>query len=255
MKAAVVMEDEEPLFLVPNNIVATQRPPGCGVCCNTRCGSYFITAFHMSVGLLLMLTAFYGDPTQLDVMAASDPKDRKMIAMAYMVRRESIFLWGCVITVISMLTFRGIRCENHRLLNPTIVLQYLQMVFTMIQTAFTIMYWPNIAKAVREHLILLADKLDDEFTRDPTIDEQSREEWSDFEHVIKDDSSWANLSPKILYMVTLWHSVQILVIGWMIWTVTFHKKWIQHKYDGSTTRSTNRYVVPGVIIGRKTVRK
>lgn len=247
-------DDEELLIFEPTHM--RSKPPTCGLCCNTKCGSYFITALHMSMGLLLMLTAFCSDPVQMYQLADVDPSNRKAVAMAYMTRRESIFLWGLLITTISMLSFRGIKNENHKLLNPTIFLQYVQMFFLIIQTAFTIMCWPEISKILRQHLLTLADRLDVEiYSDDSGIDAESMTEWSNFEYVIRSDDGWAAMSPKILYMITLFHSVQIILTAWMTWTVTYHKRWIQHKFNGSATRNAGYPSVSGVIIKTDTVRK
>lgn len=237
MKAAVVMEDEEPLLVLPRSVGSHQRPPSCGICCNTRCGAYFITALQMSMGLIAVLTACYQNPARLDAIADASPEDQKLGAIAYVVRRETIFLWGAIVVVISLITFRGIRTECHRLLNPTIIVQYFQLAITTLQTALTIVYWSFLAQRIRAYMMMVVGQIDTEIMDDDNIDEASREEWSDFEELIKDDASWANLNPKILYLVTMWHTIQILGIAWMIWTLMFHKKWLQHKYDGSSSRS------------------
>ena len=57
-------EDDEELLLtqprpVHSRTARHQKSPGCGVFCNTKCGSYFITALQMAFGIAVMLSAVY----------------------------------------------------------------------------------------------------------------------------------------------------------------------------------------------------
>ena len=53
-------EDEAPLLTIPASSRSRyQKSPSCGVFCNTKCGSYFITALQMAFGLAVMLSAIY----------------------------------------------------------------------------------------------------------------------------------------------------------------------------------------------------
>merc|ERR1711881_612278 len=165
----------------------------------------------MCFGIIMMLTAVYQSPMPQQVVAdVKSEEQAKVTMMAYVIRRETLFLWGLVVTFISMMTFKGIRTDQHRLLTPTILLQYFQLTMTIIQTVLTILYWTMIADNVRGYLSQMVTQVEYDIKQDPTFDDDSLEQWNDFETLVKNDNAWSDLSPKILYVITMWHALQMM---------------------------------------------
>merc|ERR1711976_532001 len=207
-------QDEEPLLTLPRISSGTryQKPPACGVCCNTKCGSYFITALQMAFGIAVMLSAIYSNGPRVGKNKSEE--EEKAGYLAYVLRRETVFLWGLLVILISSMTFKGISTNQHKLLTPTILLQYVHLIISVMQTVVTILYWSTLSVQVRSYLTQLVVEVDKEIQVDSNIDEASRQQWSETERLVKDDDAWFDLSPKILYLITMFHTFQILIGAW-----------------------------------------
>ena len=122
---------------------------------------------------------------------------------------------------------------------------------TVMQTVVTILYWSTLSVQVRSYLTQLVVEVDKEIQVDSNIDEASRQQWSETERLVKDDDAWFDLSPKILYLITMFHTFQILIGAWIIWTLLAHKKWLMEK-NGilNQTAVIIRSSVPEVAIKR-----
>merc|ERR1712110_635051 len=242
-------EDEEPLLTLPREIPSRtrfQKPPACGVCCNTKCGSYFITALQMAFGLAVMLSAIYSVGPRVTKGETED--EVRTGYLAYVLRRETVFLWGLLVVLISSMTFKGISTNQHKLLTPTILLQYIHLIMTITQTIITIIYWTTLSVSVRSYLTQMMVEVDQEIKVDSDLDEDSKEQWSEVEKLVKDDNSWGELSPKILYMVTMFHTGQIIIGAWIIWTLLNHKKWLMSRNAEMNCAVIIKSSVPGVVI-------
>lgn len=240
-------EDEEPLLSlpVPHSRTRHQKPPACGVCCNTKCGAYFITALQMAFGLAVMLSAMYSNAPKLSITQSED--EQEATYLTYVLRRETILLWGMLVVMISVMTFKGISTNQHKLLLPTICLQYFHLFMTILQTLCTIVYWSSIALNVRGYLQHMMAEVETELDADETVDQESRNQWSEVEGMVKDDESWASLSPNILYFVTMLHTGQIIMSAWMIWTLLYHRRWLQQRFQQNQAVII-KSSVPGVVI-------
>jgi len=91
-------------------------------------------------------------------------------------------------------------------------------------------------------------QVDSEIQVNSDIDADAKEQWSEVEKMVKDDDSWTDLSPKILYMVTMFHTGQIIIGGWIIWTLLNHKKWLMSRVTGDNFAVIVRSSVQGVVI-------
>jgi len=91
-------------------------------------------------------------------------------------------------------------------------------------------------------------EVDQEIKVDNDLDDQSKEQWSEVEKLVKDDNSWTELSPKILYMVTMFHTGQIIIGAWIIWTLLNHKKWLMSRNAEMVGAVIVKSSVPGVVI-------
>merc|ERR1712178_42047 len=225
-------QDEEPLLTLPRVPSGTryQKPPACGVCCNTKCGSYFITALQMAFGIAVMLSAIYSNGPRVGKNESEE--EEKAGYLAYVLRRETVFLWGLLVILISSMTFKGISTNQHKLLTPTILLQYVHLIITIAQTVVTILYWTTLQVSVRTYLTQMIVEVDHEIDQDQDVDEISKQQWSEIEKLVKDDENWSELSPKILYLVTMFHTGQIIIGAWIIWTLLNHKKWLMSRSGG-----------------------
>jgi len=244
-------EDDEELLLtqprpVHSRTARYQKSPACGVFCNTKCGSYFITALQMAFGIAVMLSAVYSVGPK--VMPGESEGEAKSGYLTYVLRRETIFLWGVLVVLISSMTFKGISTDQHKLLTPTILLQYIHLIMTITQTIVTILYWTTLSGSVRTYLTTMMVQVDSEMNVNTDIDADAKEQWSEVERMVKDDDSWTDLSPKILYMVTMFHTGQIIIGGWIIWTLLNHKKWLMNRVTGDNFAVIVRSSVQGVVI-------
>merc|ERR1711988_1699557 len=168
-------QDEEPLLTLPRISSGTryQKPPACGVCCNTKCGSYFITALQMAFGTAVMLSAVYSNGPR--VGRNESEEEEKIGYLAYVLRRETVFLWGLLVILISSMTFKGISTNQHKLLTPTILLQYVHLIITIAQTVVTILYWTTLQVSVRTYLTQMIVEVDHEIDQDQDVDEISKQ--------------------------------------------------------------------------------
>jgi len=203
----------------------------------------------MAFGLAVMLSAIYSVGPK--ITKGETEEDQKAGYLAYVLRRETVFLWGLLVVLISSMTFKGISTNQHKLLTPTILLQYVHLLMTVMQTVVTILYWSTLSVQVRSYLTQLIVEVDKEIQVDSNIDEASRQQWSETERLVKDDDAWFDLSPKILYLITMFHTFQILIGAWIIWTLLAHKKWLMEK-NGilNQTAVIIRSSVPEVAIKR-----
>merc|ERR1711976_341161 len=101
----------------------------------------------MAFGLAVMLSAMYSNSPKINITQSED--EQEATYLTYVLRRETILLWGMLVVLISVMTFKGISTNQHKLLLPTICLQYFHLFMTILQTLCTIVYWSSIAVNVR----------------------------------------------------------------------------------------------------------
>jgi len=181
----------------------------------------------MAFGIAVMLSAIYSNGPR--VVKGETEEEEKAGYLAYVLRRETVFLWGLLVILISSMTFKGISTNQHKLLTPTILLQYIHLILTIAQTVITILYWTTLQVSVRSYLTQMIVEVDHEIDQDQDVDEISKQQWSEIEKLVKDDGNWSELSPKILYLVTMFHTGQIIIGAWIIWTLLNHKKMVDEQ--------------------------
>jgi len=194
-----------------------QNPPKCMGCCNTKCGSYFISGLQMANGIL-HLTACLAYAN-----SANDQDGQITLYIGMFMSFLSLFA--------GYSAFVGLSNSKHEMLSPAIILTACVTFVCSYEFFYMASNWDDIADRVRVTLkdyFHSKDIYNDEIRIDEIAD-VSQETATGIEATLSEDDQWEMFQLTLKMFMYVAMTIYISINTLFLKTMITHKQWMKSK--------------------------